>query len=395
MARRTALTIIAFVLTLSVVPAIAKDGSLQRQSIGFTLRDDTYAAGGQLEVTQPAKGDLLLAGGQVSVTAAVGGDLSAAGGSVKVEGNVRDDLRVFGGEVTVRGDIGGDALIAGGRITITKDAVVSGDVFVVGSTITIEGRVRGNLRVEGTEVNLLGTVDGSVESRSQRLNFSASIGRSATIAAKQWYVGDRARIGGNLRYWQPQGERDFTGVLRGKATYDPSLSVREIEPLRGDILMAILASFTLFSLFSGALTIALLLLLKSTCLKDAARKLRTTPGRSLLIGLLYFIATPFLALLFLVTLVGIPVGLFILALYLFSIVFSKTLTAVILAKWIEQTTRTPLHWIVVLLLSVGIFIVLKLLVVIPLLGWLLLVLAVCSAFGALLMTSYERFRKIR
>lgn len=379
----------------TTVPAFAQDAEIDPQSLQFSMRDDTYITGAQIDIEKPVRGDVLFAGGQLTVSASIGGDLTAAGGRIVVDGSVRDDARIAGGDVTINGNIGGDLLVFGGRVTIGEKSTIAGDVLVAGGSVTVEGRVRGNLRARGSDVNLLGPVDGSVDSRSERINVGASIGRDASLSALQWYVGDRARIGGKLRYWQPQGERDFTGVHRGKAVYDTSLAVSGSDHMKGDVLMAVIATFTLFSLLSGALLIALLLFATKTFFRDAAKRLRTSPGRSLLYGFLYFVATPFILFLLFITLAGIPIAFFLATGYVFSLIFAKPLTAIVLAKWIEQSLKAPLHGILLFLLSVGILIVLKLLFFIPVFGWITLLLAVCGSYGAIIMMKWERFLKVR
>ncbi len=394
--KRTALASVTILVLFASLPVLAAEAPYPEEAnIRFPLRDDLYAAGPEILLEEAVKGDLAAAGGTVHITKSIGGDLSVAGGTIIIDAPVRDDVRAAGGDITLNGSIGGDVLVFGGHVVIGEKASITGDVVIAAGSVTIDGKIHGNLKVTGTEVSLLGVIDGAADVRSERLTLSTLIRKGGVLAARQWYVGDDARIIGNLRYWQPQGERDFTNVITGKATLDPALAVEETTSVTAGGAMMVLTAITAFSLFSGVLIIVLLLLLTKTFFRDTAKRLRASPGRSLLVGVLYFLLTPIAVLVCFGTVIGIPIGLLLLAGYAFSIIFAKPLTAIVLARWIELTYKKPLHGAVFCLLSIVLFLILKLLFIVPFLGWLLLVLAVCMSFGALSMTKWERFLKIR
>ncbi len=383
-------------LFLPVVALAAMEIVQQPDGVWVKHGDDVYATGGQVTFSQPVRGDVFVMGGNINEKARIGGDLFAAGGTVTIDGTVVGDLRVTGGSVFINKEIGGDVVVAGGNLIFGEDAIVGGDVLVAGGVVNLEGTVRGDLRVRGGDVTLAGSVLGDSDIQADRFTFTGQLQGDAVLSAEQWFVGDKARVGGALQYWQPSGEADFSGVARGKVTYDPDLQ-REEHSKKAPLMAlgAVFAAVSIFSLLSGALLIALLLLATKTFFRDAAKKLRTAPGLSLLTGFLYFLLTPVIVLIFFLTIIGIPLGLFLMTGYVFSVAFSKPLTAIVLAKWMEGSRGKPLHGVLVFLLSVGILILLKLLIVVPFLGWALMLVAVCSAFGAVAMTKFEKFKKIR
>ncbi|MBI5794645.1 hypothetical protein HZA87_06245 [Candidatus Uhrbacteria bacterium] len=383
-------------LFLPVVALAAMEIVQQPDGVWVTHGDDVYATGGQVTLSEPVRGDVFVMGGTINEKARIGGDLFAAGGTVTVDGNVLGDLRVTGGSVFINKEIGGDVIVAGGNLIFGGDAIVGGDVLIAGGVVTVDGTLRGDLSVHSGDVTVAGSVLGDTDIRTERFTFTGQLQGDATLSAEQWYVGDKARVSGVLNYWQPSGERDFTGVARGKVTYDPDLQRKERSPKAPLVAVgAIFAAVSIFSLLSGALLIALLLLATKTFFRDAAKKLRAAPGLSLLTGFLYFLLTPVIVLIFFLTIIGIPLGLLLMTGYVFSVAFSKPLTAIVLAKWMEGSRGKPLHGVLVFLLSVGILIILKLLIVVPFLGWVLMLVAVCGAFGAVAMTKFEKFKKIR
>lgn len=393
--KRTIVATVAVVLSMSAAVAFAQDSFPRSGSLRIPIGNDVYVVGPEVTIAEATRGSLFIAGGNVYVQKSIGGDLAAAGGAIVVDGTIRNDVRIFGGTITLNGSIGGDVIVFGGQITISKGASIGGDVLMNGGTVDVEGTVHGALRVRGGSVALLGNVGGATDVRSQQFNLSGTLRKGGAIGARTWYTGDHARVLGGLRYWQPEGERDFTGIVQGKATLDPTLSVNEREAIRTSTALRIEAAFSLFSVLSGALLIAVLMLATKTFFVDAAKRLRGMWGRSLLLGLLYFLLMPVIIFLFCASLIGLPIGLLLLTSYIFSWVFSKPLTAIVLTKLYETTRKKPLHGGLSYLLTLLVFIILKLLFIVPILGWLAIVLAVCMSFGAIMMTKYDRFLKVR
>jgi hypothetical protein len=118
-------------------------------------------SGGQILVDQP-KEDLILSGGRIVVSSSIKGDLIVAGGEVDVLGNVGGDLIAAGGRVGVSGDVGGKLIVAGGSVnvggSIGKFVIASAGEFSVGK----KSRIAGDLLVFGGKIENRGTVDGNL-----------------------------------------------------------------------------------------------------------------------------------------------------------------------------------------------------------------------------------------
>lgn len=117
-----------------------------------------------------------------------------------------------------------------------------------------------------------------------------------------------------------------------------------------------------------------------------------------LYGLLYFIATPIIAVLFMISVVGLPVGIILLMLYIITLMVTKPMTAVLLTKYWES--RRPKkakklgQWQIIFL-SLGVYIVIRLVGLVPVLGSLLVAIAVCATYGALMRVEYKKYLKVR
>jgi len=368
-------------------------------TVTIPVQDDLYVAGGLVHINEKIDGDLIIAGGEVEVKGDVTGDLIGAGGSVIINGNVDDDVRAAGGDIKINGTVGDDLIIAGGNIRVGSDAVIEGDAIIFGGMIIMDGVVKGNLRSFGGNVVLSGTVNGDVDLRTDMVQLVGSIRGNAVIVGQEANVGDQASIEGNLEYWVPYDENPYEGIVGGETVFNGDLRGFDKSDVVnttffGAMKVAMLA-FLGYTLLSATLFILLMVLTTNMYFTKAAKKVRKAPWKCLLWGLLYFILTPIIAVLFVATIIGIPIAFFIFALYGFAIFFAKPLTAMIAAKWFAVKAKKKQGKVSFFFMSILAYIILKLLGLIPIVGWIVVFVAVLFAFGALLETKMEIWKKVR
>ncbi|GEM_PF-1767867 len=388
------------VLFLIPVAVAAQQFSNDDNAAKMQLGNDIYTAGNFLNVTESVPDDLFIAGNQITVQADVGGDVLAAGSNLTINGAVGDDVRIAGGNVTVNGTIGGDLLLAGGTVYVGPDAVIEGNLLLGGGMVRIEGTIRGNAKVSGEDIVYLGTSTGTADLRGENITLRGSVGGNAIAAAKKLTIDPAARIGGELRYWSRSGVQEIGASVAGTSVYDEALKMREPvseeEPTSAGV-VGILGIISLFALFSAALSIAVFQFSTRTFIIDSAMRLRTGPGMSVLWGLIFFLLTPIVILLLMITIIGLPLALAVAACYFLTLLFAQILTAMVLARWAEKqwsTKKKPWHPVAVYFAALGIWILLKFLWVIPFLGWIIVVLAVFAGFGAVLSVKWERFKQV-
>lgn len=90
--------------------------------------------------------------------------------------------------------------------------------------------------------------------------------------------------------------------------------------------------------------------------RKTAEIVHKTPGKSFLFGLLYLILLPVVALLCFITVIGIPLGLLSIAIYVFGFVFAKLITLVVMSElintvWKEKLSKSWQRWGVFTLLA--------------------------------------------
>lgn len=362
------------------VPALvaAQMSRPTEDSVQMDIGNDRYILGGAVTTPEAPAEDLLMAGGDVTVTQDVPGDVLLLGGDIDVTGTIGDDVRVAGGQIRIDGAVAGDVVVAGGEVRLGPDATVGGSVLIYGGSIVLDGDIAGRLHTEGGTVTLNGTVEGD-----------------ARIAAETITMGSAARIGGNLRYWQKSGQTTFAGV-NGTSTFDPALERDSMNKAEAaGIAAALLAALSLISLLTAALSILVFQLAAPTILKHSAKQLRTRPGMSLLIGLLTVICMPIVGILLMISVIGLPLGIALLLMFVVILIFLKVVAALVLAGTVEQYTKQTWHPVGRYFAAVGIFIALRLLGFVPVIGWTIVFLLTLAALGALLQVKFDLLKKVR
>jgi cytoskeletal protein CcmA (bactofilin family) len=299
------LGVAAFLVFVNV--AQSQEAGEQVRKTG-SFRQDLYLAGGQVIVDARVIGDVTVAGGEIRIAGPVTGDVLAAGGDVDLEGDVADDIRVVGGDISIAGKVAGDLVAAGGDITVHEGVSVGERAFLAGGEVTVLGNIGGHLRAAGGEVELNGTVSGP-----------------ASIYAETLRIGPNARIIGFLQYTGPNEPQIADG-----ARIEGGIQVQKTErPGVGGLVLAALGF--ILGLVLIAIVYALLFPRFS---QVAADEIRREPWPSLGWGFLVLIVVPVLAVVLMVTVVGIPLGLLLLWVYPIVLLAGYLTGVVFIARWL-------------------------------------------------------------
>ncbi len=383
------LILVIFVIISPSIAATLKSGDTTLISI--PVADDAYIAGGKVVVSEQVNGDAVISGGSLLVNGEVVQDLTIAGGSIVINGPVGDDLRAAGGDITISESVEDDLIIAGGSITIDSGVTVGGDVIAAGGQIILAGTVEGNVKAAGGEIIFTGTVQGNSDMRAvKNLEQNGDIQGKAVFSAPTVIIGQDMKFGGDVEYWQKEGEIDFTTIpVGGTVVFNNDLRLDDKFDFSRRGAAGLFGAWFLYSILSGALIILIFTLAFGGWINVVTGKLRNTFWPNCGRGFLYFAAAPFIGILLCITIIGAPVGIFLLFMYIVSIYIAILFTSVVLAKWIEIKRKTEWRNSTFFLVSLGLFILLKLLMFVPILGWFTVIILACAAFGALLSTKWE------
>lgn len=360
---RGALLLLASLLTGFTQTARADEDD--RVELSGTHADQQFLAGKQVRVRDAELTDAFAAGGEVLFERVVAEDIYAAGGSVRYRNATLMDLVTVGGEVVIASEIQDDLIGAGGRFRIDPITTIGGDAVIAGGDLEFAGSIAGDVVAAGGRVVFAGNVGGNVD-----------------VIAGEVIVEPGARIAGRLTYQSDEPARIapeavISGTVERKDSPAPEFSTWAAVGIGLAVLLvatlgAILLGLLLQAAFPGPFQAAL-------------QTAREHASRSWLIGFALLAATPVAANILLITLVGIPLGLFLYATYAVGLALSIITAASWLGSMLPRkaTARSasssrPLS---ALRTAVGMS-VLLLVGLVPLLGWLLLLIAIPLAAGA-------------
>ncbi len=302
--------------------AHADDGAAGDKSIERQLGTDHYVAGATLTVSEAVAGDLIAAGGNVDIDAPVAGDAVVAGGHVRIGGDIAQSVYAAGGEVKIGGKVGRNVRVAGGQVDITPKA-----------------QIAGNLTVGGGQVNLKGSVTGHVLVGGGRVFIDAAVGGDVDAASAQVELGPHARIAGKLRYGSAKElQRDPQAqVLGGVEQQEESVADRERR--HGE--RRFIPGGASVAWMLGTMLLAVVLLAALPRFYDqVAQTLRARPGTSLLLGFVLLVCVPAAALILMITIIGIPLALVTIALYLALLPVGYASAGIALGAWALQRFKS-------------------------------------------------------
>jgi hypothetical protein len=267
--------------------------------------------------SEPVDGDAMLAGGSVESNTSVGGDVTAAGGQVAIRATVGDDLYAAGGTVEVDAVVSGNARIAGGRVRIAPETSIGGGVSIAGGTVDVDGTIGEYLTVAGGQVTVGGVIGGDVR-----------------IYAESLTVKPGTLIRGRLTYRTAEPVVLPEDVeLQGGAREEPRRERRQWSP--GDALAGA-GWLWVAGLFAVGLLLAFALAAFS---HRTTRALCERPWIGLIVGFLVLVCVPAVAVALFVTLIGIPLALIVLLMYLAMLIAAYVIGALFLGDSVLAVAR--------------------------------------------------------
>jgi len=260
--------------------------------------------------------------GVVPLIGAHRGDALLMGGRARLGADVAQSVFAAGGQLTVAGRVGRNLRAAGGRVELGPQAQVAGNVTVAGGQVTLRGRIGGHVHIGGGEVLIDGPVAGNV-----------------SVGAGRLELGPRARIEGKLR-------------LRSgdEPTLSPQAQVlggieRLQMPAPGGHGGGPGAERHGFGGGGWLWTVGLMLLaavllgLMPRVFGAVAQALQAQPALSVGLGFLVLVATPAAVLVLLLTLIGAPLALLLLAAYLALLPVGYASAGIGLGDWVLRRWR--------------------------------------------------------
>lgn len=288
--------------------------------------------------------------GTVVIQGTVTGDVDVAAGSVVITGEVGGDVSGAAGSVDIRGRVGGDVSVGAGSLTLAEDAVIGGRLNAgVGSAV------------------LAGTVGGD-----------ASLGGGDIV------LEETATFRGDVRYDGDLTDRGAT--VDGRLIHDDSIGAMD-QPFRGigDVVVDVYGF--LVSLVVG---LGLLAAIPERSRRLAGRVI-DEPLRTGLVGLGILIGVPIGLLLLAFTIIGIPLS--IIGALLFALVawIGSIYGRYAVGEWLLGYTGVDNRWVALVVGMVAV----ALIGLVPWLGGLVSFVVLLLGLGGIAVLTLEAYRARR
>lgn len=256
--------------------------------------------------------DLYALGDLVSIEGTVRGDLFAITGNLRISGLVEGDvIALVGGPAEITGRVDGAVRVAAIRLGV--DGTVGDDLAAVVIEADLAGAVGRDVLFFGGEASISGSVGRDLRLQALRLGIEGRVGRDVLVRVDSLTFGSGARVLGDVLY-RASGE----AVVGDDVAIDGQFTRRTVlAPVWAKALTRAVSVLSLFGLIVAGLGASWVF--KSTSSR-AVEMVEDHPVQSAVVGTALLVGIPVLTVPLFLTLVGIPVALFLLLAWLLALV---------------------------------------------------------------------------
>ncbi len=329
-----------FVALLLLIPIVAK------------AEGKYFNAGDVVKDVDTISHSYFSAGNTVNNETTVDGILFTAGNTVSVDGKSEYSF-IAGNMVSVNEKVEKDLFVAGNQVTIGSKAELGRDVYAAAASLVIDSDIKGNAFLGGDSVTINSKkIDGDVSISASEINFAEGL-----------------TIKGTLSYNENANVKNLD-----KITAEKIEKITDIETTSDKIRAVV---FSIASLIIVALVINWLFPKVYSYNEDrnTFKDIATAVG----VGFLVLICVPLISIVLMVIVIGLPLGLIGLAVYLIALYLSgafaaKLIGSLILNLFKSADSNTYLE------LAIGI-IVFKLAGLIPVVGGYIIFIGLLYGLG--------------
>jgi cytoskeletal protein CcmA (bactofilin family) len=370
----TGLLLAVILTSLAVVPVMAFDGrSGDTVTIakGEVVNDDLYMGGDTLIIDGTVNGDVFAAGRNITVNGDIQGSATIAGQYITINGSVRDSVRLAGQSISINGDIGGDAVIFGQTAVIKSGASVGADLVLGASSVDVNGAIGG--RIMGGGGNII---------------ISDTVNKDVNVEVDSLIITSGAVIKGNLNYTSENEANIHQGATIEGTTTRSMPEIKEVEE-KGPLSEIPGKIIGFLMTFITGLVIIFLATRRITTMSEA---LIRYPWYCLGWGAFLLFVTPFAIVILFITVVGVPIGLILTALYAIAIYLTIIPVSLCIGRLIIGREKTENRRGLLLgALAIGL-VILILIKLIPVVGIIIAVATALFGMGTIIV-SFTKMRQ--
>lgn len=329
------------------------------------FEENTYLAGGKLNVSGQFRQDLFLIGGEVDFDGIVEGDLLILGGKVNLSGQVFGDTRIVSGESFIKSALSGDLVIIGGKTFLDNQSKLESDIIVASGEI---------------EQNAI--LNDSTKLIAGKINFNGQTEHNLEITTQSLYLGDQSKIA-NLTYYSPSPlQKSDSAQITGQTFYNQIAHLKDVSVIKHTFLNLI--TFWVLLKFFTILILAFVLAYVFRIFTQKVVDLSWNSfGKSLLVGVLLTLISPIIFVLLFVSLIGLPMAFVFLFVWIFFMIIATVMSSIMVGALLKKILKKENHYVINFsAVAIGV-ILLTLIEFIPIFGDLTKLILNFVAFGSI------------
>jgi len=351
------LTAVLAVSTLLLTPVNAADirnGERLTIPAGDVINDDLYLFGSNITVDGTVHGDVIVFGNRITINGDVNGSVNGAGQDIMIKGRVKDSVRVATSSVDIDGSIGGDLVAAASQVNIARSGSIGRDLLVAAATVQVDGPVAKDIRGSAGKLVINSSVGGNVDIEGDDVKLEPA----ASIAGNLTYKSERkaeqakeATVKGEIKHVPPPPQPKPSGETIGQAIGGL------VAAVVGFVVILVLV-VVVIKYAAALLTGIIFILLGRKYIPGLVETLKSKPWPCLGYGALVSFLVPVAIAIAFGLVIGIPLGLAALALYMLAVYLGFIFISLFIGKWIlRQRTDVNSTGRLIAALALGLLIV--------------------------------------
>ena len=338
---------------------------------GETIKGDTYISCARARVDGTVDGDVIFFGESMDINGHVTGDVIGFARSLRINGQVDGNIRAFNNNITISGTVGKNVMAFDEAVTIDSNAKIGGSLTSFVETLDVDGSVGRDMLLFTAHANLGGKVGGGIRAKGHTMVITSTAvidGPVSFEGDKQPEVSPGAKLASPVQFTLHKGKHDYeTGhYYIWRVIWTAALI------LFGLVLFMLLPKF-------GREAI------------NAAEQV----GIPILLGILVFFGIPIAAIFACITVVGIPLGILTVGIWILMLCTAELVVGAVVGNWIMG--RGSSNWEIIGRMAVG-FVLVRIvytpLAHIPVLGLLTGLVILIWGMGAISLAVYRRFQPV-
>jgi cytoskeletal protein CcmA (bactofilin family) len=275
-----------------------------------TVKSDLFMTGTRGRIEGTLEGDLFFFGQSLDIGGHIKGDAIVFAQSVRINGQIDGNVRAFSNNITITGTVAKNVLAFNEVVNLDSAGKVGGSLTGFGDTIGIDGHLGRDLTVFAGHTTISGNVDGEIQAKGGFL----SIGSSAEVRGPIHFQGDNpatvasgAKLASSVQFTKMEHESKY----RQGHYYVWRVIWTAAFVLFGMVLMLLLPKFAGETVSAGERF-----------------------GAPIGLGVLVFFGVPIAAVIACVTVVGIPLGVLTLAVWILGLFTAEIVVGTVVGNWI-------------------------------------------------------------